>query len=235
MYRPAMLSIVALALLAVPADAIEMFTNFNNGQNVGFPPMEVPISVYRGFGHGGWNPYAEGMPLKTNPPVPAMMPTGQVPHIWQQPQYGGMPAGNQQQMSGVQAGLPQRVAIDRRRGRWQRGGYRPTIDNGGAVDAGMAPNAGRSPEPAGPEVDSEPATVKAPTSSRRTMPNGNGDYNPPTILHVQPGMAPAAQSLESTNSVPSGDEAAPQPPAAIKRDADMWPAADALFPRDDAG
>ena len=80
MRRAAVLSAALVAaLLASQADAIEMFTNFNNGTNVGFPPMEVPVGIYRGFGRGGWNPHAEGTYFRSNPPVPAMMPTGQEP------------------------------------------------------------------------------------------------------------------------------------------------------------
>ncbi|HTQ38474.1 MAG TPA: hypothetical protein VMJ32_05575 [Pirellulales bacterium] len=79
MYRLIILSTTILASLAVRAEAIEMFTNFHNGENIGFPPMQVPIGVYGGWGRGGWNPNAEGMPLKTWPPVPSMTPTGQIP------------------------------------------------------------------------------------------------------------------------------------------------------------
>jgi hypothetical protein len=79
MYRLLSLSTLILASLAAQAEAIEMFTNFHNGENVGFPPMQVPIAVYGGWGRGGWNPRAEGMPLKTWPPVPAMTPTQQIP------------------------------------------------------------------------------------------------------------------------------------------------------------
>src|SRR5436305_12136817 len=140
MYRKLLFAIAALAVFAGRADAIDMFTNFNNGQNVGLPPMEMPISVYRGFGHGGWNPYAEGMPLKTNPPVPAMMPTGQVSHTWQQPQYSGMP-GNQPQLSRIQSNPSPRLAGDRRRARWQRGNYRPQLETSGTNDASAAQKA----------------------------------------------------------------------------------------------
>jgi hypothetical protein len=79
MYRLLTLSIVILAFLSARAEAVEMFTDFHNGENVGFPPMQVPYGIYGGLGRGGWNPYAEGTPLKTWPPVPAMMPTQQIP------------------------------------------------------------------------------------------------------------------------------------------------------------
>ena len=55
------ISIIFVASLAVArAEAIEMFTNFHNGENVGFPPMEVPIRMYPGFGRGGWAPGVVG-------------------------------------------------------------------------------------------------------------------------------------------------------------------------------
>ncbi|HZZ27369.1 MAG TPA: hypothetical protein VFE46_05115 [Pirellulales bacterium] len=79
MYRVLSLSTLILTCIILRAQAVEMFTNFDNGQNVGFPPMQVPFCVYGGVTHGGWNPNAEGMPLKTWPPVPAMMPTQQIP------------------------------------------------------------------------------------------------------------------------------------------------------------
>jgi hypothetical protein len=79
MYRLLGLSALILAGASAPAQAVEMFTNFHYGENVGFPPMQVPYGVYGGLGRGGWNPYAEGMPLKSMPDTPSMMPTGQVP------------------------------------------------------------------------------------------------------------------------------------------------------------
>src|SRR5262245_18096261 len=101
---------------APSASAIEMFTNFHNGQNIGFPPLEVPTSIYGGHGRG-WNPRAVGTPLRTNPPVPAMMPTGQTPPFgppayWSNSHTGGKwENGNSAEFVG-----------DRRRGRWQRSG-----------------------------------------------------------------------------------------------------------------
>jgi hypothetical protein len=223
-----MLTIVVLTLLTAKAEAIEMFTNFNNGQNVGFPPMEVPISVYRGFGHGGWNPYAEGMPLKTVPPVPAMMPTGQVPHVWQQPQYSAMPAGKQQQVGSAAANAPQRLASDRRRNRWQRGSYRPMSESNGNPDSSPTQNAGDLPNPPRPEIETDSSIVTGPASSRRKPPSG--DFNSPTVLHAQAGTPPIPErSLESANSTSANDDRAPQPPANM-RAADFWPQANALFP-----
>ncbi len=203
MSRPFALSILVFVLLAAKAGAIEMFTNFNNGMNVGFPPMEVPISVYRGFGHGGWNPYAEGMPLKTVPPVPAMMPTGQVPHHWvpqstrmphpvDMPQSSAMPNGDQSQTGMTPADDTIRLASGRR-ARWQRGGYRPTADNAGGNDRTAAPD-GASP------------TLAKPNPS---------EMSPPTVLHAETDTLRAAPALKSVKS---------------KVD-DFTPGAAALFPQ----
>ncbi|HEY2827001.1 MAG TPA: hypothetical protein VGJ04_05315 [Pirellulales bacterium] len=79
MYRLLPIAAVILAWMCVRAEAVEMFTDFHLGENVGFPPMQVPYGIYGGLGRGGWNPDAEGMPLKTWPAVPSMMPTGQNP------------------------------------------------------------------------------------------------------------------------------------------------------------
>jgi hypothetical protein len=91
------LSALILAGVVAPAMAVEMFTNFHYGENVGFPPMQVPYGIYGGLGRGGWNPYAEGIPLKPWPPVPSMMPTGQVPGGFRRlnngMSYKGSPAG----------------------------------------------------------------------------------------------------------------------------------------------
>lgn len=98
MYRLVGLVAMLLACAATRAEAVEMFTNFHLGENVGFPPMQVPYGIYGGLGRGGWNPYAEGTPLKTWPPVPSMMPTGQVPGGFRRLNNGatrnGRPAAN---------------------------------------------------------------------------------------------------------------------------------------------
>jgi hypothetical protein len=79
MYRLLGFSVIALVLTSAHVEAVEMFTNFHYGENVGFPPMQVPYGIYGGLGRGGWNPDAEGMPLKSLPDTPSMMPTGQNP------------------------------------------------------------------------------------------------------------------------------------------------------------
>jgi hypothetical protein len=107
------LSIILVASLAAArAEAIEMFTNFHNGENVGFPPMEVPIRMYPGFGRGGWAPGVVGAPLRTLPPVPAMSPTGPAPMMFRQggctPFDTGMSANSQQNMVLARNGRRQR-------------------------------------------------------------------------------------------------------------------------------
>lgn len=98
MYRLVGLVAMVLACATPRAEAVEMFTDFHLGENVGFPPMQVPYGIYGGLGRGGWNPYAEGAPLKTWPPVPSMMPTGQVPGGFRRLNNGatrkGRPADN---------------------------------------------------------------------------------------------------------------------------------------------
>ncbi len=108
------LSIIFVASLAAArAEAIEMFTNFHNGENVGFPPMEVPIRMYPGFGRGGWAPGVVGAPLRTLPPVPAMSPTGPAPMMFRQggcsPFDTGMNMTSQQNMVLARNGRRQRL------------------------------------------------------------------------------------------------------------------------------
>jgi hypothetical protein len=127
MRRISTFTVLAALAVAGRASAIEMFTNFNNGQNIGFPPLEVPTRIYGGFGRGGWNPHAEGMPLKTNPPVPAMMPTGQIPG-GRTFDYYGRPPGV---MIGNGGTASQRELVsDRRRARWQRGSLSASNSDG---------------------------------------------------------------------------------------------------------
>jgi hypothetical protein len=66
--------------LAGQAQAIELFTNFHYGENVGFPSMNVPVSMYGGIGRGGWNCRAiDQQPVDWIPPEPAVTPTGCTP------------------------------------------------------------------------------------------------------------------------------------------------------------
>jgi len=89
MYRLFGLAAMILFCASARAEAVELFTNFHYGENVGFPPMQVPYGIYGGLGRGGWNPNAEGIPLKTWPDVPPMMPTGQIPGGFRRFSHGG--------------------------------------------------------------------------------------------------------------------------------------------------
>lgn len=159
MRRVLTLTAISVLALAGRASAIEMFTNFNNGQNIGFPPLEVPTRIYGGFGRGGWNPHAEGMPLKTNPPVPAMMPTGQIPGGRNFDYYGRAPGV----MIGNGGTASQRELVsDRRRTRWQRGSASAQASDGSPTS--------RRTVSAGTVASESPKSAGAPL---------------PTILHAQ--------------------------------------------------
>jgi hypothetical protein len=159
MRRVLTLTAISVLALAGRASAIEMFTNFNNGQNIGFPPLEVPTRIYGGFGRGGWNPRAEGMRLKTNPPVPAMMPTGQIPGGRTTDHYGRAPGV----MIGNDGTASQRELVgDRRRARWQRG-------NASAYDTDRSPTSRRT-------VGADTVASESPKSASESL---------PTILHAQ--------------------------------------------------
>jgi len=157
MRRVFALAVIASIAITGRAQAIEMFTNFNNGQNIGFPPLEVPTRIYGGFGRGGWNPHAEGMPLKTNPPVPAMMPTGQIPG--RAFDYYGRGAAL---TTGNDGTASQRQPVsDRRRTRWQRGS---TVS-----DSDHSATSRRT-------ISTDAAANQSPKSAGESL---------PTILHVQ--------------------------------------------------
>jgi hypothetical protein len=177
MRRAFALAVIASVAITGRAQAIEMFTNFNNGQNIGFPPLEVPTRIYGGFGRGGWNPHAEGMPLKTNPPVPAMMPTGQIPQRTFD-YYGRAPGV----MIGNGGTASQRELVsDRRRARWQRG-------TASAQDSERGPTSRRM-------VSADTAVNESPKSSGAPL---------PTILHAQPEDF-SSGAMRPTNSTSSED------------------------------
>src|SRR5262245_53779763 len=75
MYRLVLLCFLGMVVFVCPVQALEMFTNFHNGENVGFPPLEVPTKFY---GHGGWKATAQCRPerVESIEPVQAMTPTG---------------------------------------------------------------------------------------------------------------------------------------------------------------
>jgi hypothetical protein len=202
MYRSLVFSAVIAALLASRADAIEMFTNFNNGTNVGFPPMEVPVGIYRGFGRGGWNPHAEGMYFRSNPPVPAMMPTGQAPRPII---YTSGPAGRD--FSTAERTSDVQYTADRRRGGRrqmtpgntmpQTGSYSPSIPS-----ESTQPNAG-GPTPAkAPEED---------VTSTPSIPSKKAQRSV-TVLRAQPGKLPKDSTSTSSNE---RNDSAPQSPSGL--------------------
>ena len=204
MRRALTLTVLATLAITARAQAIEMFTNFNNGQNIGFPPLEVPTRIYGGFGRGGWNPHAIGMPLKTNPPVPAMMPTGQIPGRRAFDYYGpapGVMVGN----DGINS--QRQTVSDRRRGRWQRGGateLRNDVVNGAKVDSARA-------------SDNSEASRRSTSADVEPLDHSMSAIQPlPTILHAQPdNFSSGASPRESENG---------------RADFQDWPKADALFP-----
>jgi hypothetical protein len=202
MRRVLALAVITSIAITGRVQAIEMFTNFNNGQNIGFPPLEVPTRIYGGFGRGGWNPHAEGMPLKTNPPVPAMMPTGQIPgRVFDY--YGRAPGviiGNDG------ADSQRELVSDRRRGRWQRG---PAIEsrNGARADTNTNPAQAIDAKDASSRRSSGTTAVGGPEPAVQSL---------STVLHAQSDTFTSGGAMLMNSS---GGE----------RFQD-WPKADALFP-----
>lgn len=118
-----------LAMLPVVASAVEMQTNFHYGEHVGFPSMEVPTSIYGGWGTRGWNCNAMGkVPLQSG--LPAMYPTGCNPHV----------AGCNY-CDGVWAGYQQKAFHKRVNTRWYYGNHRPMPPGGAMPGDGMPSNA----------------------------------------------------------------------------------------------
>ncbi|HEY2761599.1 MAG TPA: hypothetical protein VGI75_12670 [Pirellulales bacterium] len=173
---------MALTAGAGQAQAIEMFTNFHNGENIGFPPMQVPYSVYGGLGHGGWNPHATGMHLPPDPfpAVPAMTPTGQYPAGRFFDYYGAAPGHRAGMNSNVER---EQLVSDRRHGRWQRGGAGSDVEMNKGNSASNEKNlsdSSRREESAGPV----PAKTQAPM--------------PATVLEIK---SPDAEFLSQLQSV----------------------------------
>jgi hypothetical protein len=206
-------AIAFAALLASRADAIEMFTNFNNGTNVGFPPMEVPVGIYRGFGRGGWNPHAEGMYFRSNPPVPAMMPTGQLPRTMIR-----VSGESNKKFSSLETSSDVQYVADRRRGgRWQRTpnssssapsnntlNPTPSTPSSGVIRNGNGPTPAKAPE------SGETGSTDAPAKSNKAQ-------RSVTVLRAQSGK--------------SSSSATPTAGADATRDGDFSPqSSSALFP-----
>lgn len=225
---------LVLAALAGRAQAIEMFTNFHNGENVGFPPMQVPYSVYGGIGHGGWNPHAQGMPLKTYPPVPAMSPTGQLPGR-SFDYYGAAPIRS---FATTDNAYQSQLVSDRRHGRWQRGAAN--------LDAKESGN-----EASDPTLQSKNSATEINSSSsgssRKTGPSGIAAPSQPkaitpatpTILHAESPdseMFSHVPMIENSLLSPTGGDANQKQPVNSANDSQTlqdWPRADALFPHTD--
>jgi len=190
-------ALAVAALLASRADAIEMFTNFNNGTNVGFPPMEVPVGIYGGLGRGGWNPRAQGTFFRSNPPVPAMTPTGQLPR----PEIRTSGVSERTFGSAEQTSDVQYISDRRRGGRFQQmpsstprmnsmGPTSPTPSNETTVQGG-----GAGPTPAkAPEMDNAVSGLKS-----------NKAQQSVTVLRAQSGKSPIG-STSTSNANSSRDE-----------------------------
>jgi len=194
-------ALAVAALLASQADAIEMFTNFNNGQNIGFPPMEVPVGIYRGFGRGGWNPHAEGMYLKSNPPVPAMMPTGQLPR----PEIRTSGISEREFGSAEKTADVQYVSDRRRGGRFQRTPSSTPNPNSG-TPANLGPSSpsnetiqgnGTGPTPAKPSESEDSTANTAAKKSQQSV----------TVLRAQSGKSPIGS--KTTNNATQGNDDVP--------------------------
>jgi hypothetical protein len=196
-------ALAAAALLASRADAIEMFTNFNNGTNVGFPPMEVPVGIYGGFGRGGWNPHAQGTFFRANPPVPAMTPTGQLPRP--EIRTSGISErtfGSIEQTSDVQY-----IADRRRGGRFQQ------MPSSTLRTDSMAPMNSIQSTPSNDTTiqgrGAGPTPAKAPemgdAASSSTSTKSNKAQQSVTVLRAQSGKSPIS-STPASNANSSRDE-----------------------------
>jgi hypothetical protein len=193
-------ALAVAALLASRADAIEMFTNFNNGTNVGFPPMEVPVGIYRGFGRGGWNPHAEGTFFRSNPPVPAMTPTGQLPR----PEIRTSGVSERTFSSAEQTSEVQYISDRRRGGRFQQ------MPSSMPQTSSMAP---MNMMPSNPSNETTirgggagPTPAKAPEMDNATSSStSNKAQQSVTVLRAQSGKSPIGSTpMRKGNS--SGEE-----------------------------
>ncbi|MCC7083383.1 MAG: hypothetical protein IT427_00070 [Pirellulales bacterium] len=168
-----LLVIFALWAMVFPdgASAIEMQTNFHYGEQVGFPPMEVPTAVYGGWGTPGWNCSAiNRVPLyNAYPPVPAMFPTGCNP-------------GGCNYCNGVWSGYQQKAFHKRINTRWYYGNVR-----GEPLD-GPEPIASMESAPDDADAISEPETISV------IQPHPASPQPAPTPANpaeVKPNKAPA--------------------------------------------
>jgi hypothetical protein len=165
-------------VLAGGAQAIEMQTNFHYGEQVGFPPMEVPAAVYGGWGTPGWNCNAIGrVPVNAAyPPVPAMYPTGCNP-------------GGCNYCDSVWAGYQQKAFHKRINTRWYYGNVRamPVGGPGPGVDVDSAPYDG----PGVPIESGTNSVIQQPNSPRLAP-------TPATPEDVKPGVNQPAKTTSRT-------------------------------------
>ena len=217
MYRFVMLFALALALFAPRAEALEMFTSFHNGENIGFPPMEVPIDVY---GHGGWQCKALCRPqrIQSIEPVPAMTPTGFVrcnsAATTSAESYAAQAAPN----NGAQ------YVADRRRswGRYSDGpstnyynnNYSNSYPKQSYGQDGWDDSAVQNPTPAKRKA--------APTDSAKAAeaPPNNQRAKQPVSVFARPGNAPNSKSVSKPrppDTGPSDSQSLPAPGESSRR------------------
>jgi hypothetical protein len=182
MLRPLCFSAFLSAMLVGQAQAIELFTNFHYGENVGFPSMNVPVRIYGGIGRGGWNCRAiDQIPVKSIPPEPAVTPTGCTPaHAMGCKDCGSAWNGYGQQAWGKHA----------RRG------------NNGANLAAQAPVY---------QYDSEPTVTEGVQVEPGVFVEETDNSASPTPLEAKPGVPPEEVSApeetnESVDSTPTNEQ-----------------------------
>lgn len=111
MFRFIAVAVLLAAPLASSASAVELQTNFHYGEHVGFPPMEVPTSIYGGWGTQGWKCQNINQ-VPVQPGLPPMFPTGCNP-------------GGCNYCDSVWAGYQQKAFHKRINRRWYYGNHRP--------------------------------------------------------------------------------------------------------------
>jgi hypothetical protein len=197
MHRFLLLFALVFAFVASRADAIEMFTNFHNGENIGFPPMQVPIDVY---GHGGWRCSAR-CPQRINAvePVPAMSPVGFVSC-----DHAARPYEQQVSQSGS---VSQVQYISDRRRSWGRSGDAPSSNysNNNYSNNYSSQDSGDSSAPQNPTL-AKPAqsTTDATQPAGKTQPND--DAKKPVSVFAKPGLSPENQTNRKNDSSSTGQK-----------------------------
>ena len=226
MYRLALLFLVSMVLLVSSAQAIEMFTNFHNGENIGYPPLVVPTKFY---GHGGWQPASQCRPerVESIEPVPAMTPTGFIRPNHSRRNHDGPSASNQNQNRTVaEQSQPAtdngQYISDRRR---SGGGTNSWNGNNSASGNMDASSAGYNQPATDYDSPQAPTSAKiAPKSdgwTRSLEPASDDDTTKrPTSVLAHPGSAPqsdAALKQKSTTGQTSDQRAQPPPGSTMRR------------------